>query len=400
MSAVQSTGTDPARRPLPRWWTVLGVLVVATALRPLVVTVGPVLPDLQADLGLGAVPAALLTALPVACFGLGAFAGPALARRIGLDSGLTAALALMVLGATVRVLGGPELLFSGTIVVGAAIAVANVLLPALVRRDFPRRVGLVTGLYTSTLSVTATLAALLAVPLADRSGAGWRGPFTFWAAAAAIALLAWLGHRRTVTVLDPLTTQPPSGALGLLRNSTARGLTVFMGLQSIGFYTLAAWLPSLLQDNGLSPAASGALLSVATVIGIPAGLLLPLLAGRMRRQSGLTVVTSVVTAAGWAGLLLAPGAAVLWVILLGIGTGSSFPLALVLIGLRSRDASVTPQLSAVVQGVGYLIAATGPLLVGVLHDVTGGWALPLYALLALTVGQGITGWSAGRDRLI
>lgn len=400
MSAVQSTGTDPARRPLPRWWTVLGVLVVATALRPLVVTVGPVLPDLQADLGLGAVPAALLTALPVACFGLGAFAGPTLARRIGLDAGLTAALALMVLGATVRVLGGPSLLFSGTIVVGAAIAVANVLLPALVRRDFPRRVGLVTGLYTSTLSVTATLSALLAVPLADRSGAGWRGPFTFWAVAAAIALLAWLAHRRTITVVDPMTTQPPAGALRLLRNSTARGLTLFMGLQSIGFYTLAAWLPSLLQDNGLSPATSGALLSVATVIGIPAGLLLPLLAGRMRRQSGLTVVTSVITAAGWAGLLLAPGAAVLWVILLGIGTGSSFPLALVLIGLRSRDASITPQLSAVVQGVGYLIAACGPLLVGVLHDVTGGWALPLYALLALTVAQGITGWAAGRDRLI
>jgi MFS transporter, CP family, cyanate transporter len=187
----------------------------------------------------------------------------------------------------------------------------------------------------------------------------------------------------------------------LLRSPTALGLTVFMGLQSIGFYVLVAWLPSLLQDSGLTPTAAGALLSLASFLGIPAGLLAPILAGRAGQQSALAVGATAFTAAGWLGLLLAPETTpALWAVLLGLGTGSSFPIALVLIGLRSSSPTVTPQLSAVVQGVGYLIAATGPLLVGLLRDTSGGWTVPLIALLVLTVAQGVSGWAAGRARTV
>jgi len=394
---------NPGATPtlLSRALLLLGVVAVASVLRPLVVTVGPVLPDLQRDLGLGAVPAAWLTALPVACFGVGALAVPALSRRIGVDHGLTAALVLLAVGASVRVLGGPALLFVGTVVVGAAIAVGNVLLPALVRRDFPARIGLVTGIYTSVVAITSTLAALLAVPLADRTGAGWRGPFGTWAAAGALALVVWLVHLRRYRPEPHEAVPGQTSALRLLRTSTARQLTLFMGLQSTGFYVLIAWLPSLLQDSGLSPSRSGALLSLATVLGIPVGLLLPILAGRLRRQGALVVACTSLTAAGWLGLLLAPAAApAVWSILLGLGTGSTFPVALVLIGLRSSDPRVTPQLSAVVQGVGYLIAAVGPLLIGVLHDATGGWTVPLYTLLLISGGQAASGWAAGRARRI
>jgi CP family cyanate transporter-like MFS transporter len=401
MSEVQTTRQQASSTWLTRWWLVLGVVTVATALRPLVVTVGPVLPDLRQDLDLGAASAALLTALPVACFGVGAFAGPALSRRLGIDTALTAAMALLVLGAVLRVLGGTAWLFAGTVLVGAAIAVANVLLPALVRRDFPTRVGVVTGIYTSTVAITSTLAALVAVPLADVTGAGWRGPFLGWGLAAAAALLVWLAHLRTSSRVPHASTAAAAPAFGLLRSPTALGLTVFMGLQSIGFYVLVAWLPSLLQDSGLTPTAAGALLSLASFLGIPAGLLAPILAGRVGQQSALAVGATALTAAGWLGLLLAPETApALWVVLLGLGTGSSFPIALVLIGLRSSSPTVTPQLSAVVQGVGYLIAATGPLLVGLLRDTSGGWTVPLIALLVLTVAQGVSGWAAGRARTV
>ena len=346
-----------------RGLALLGVVAVATLLRPLVVTVGPVLPELRADLGLSAVAAALLTALPVACFGVGAFLGPTLSRRAGLDAGLTLAMLLVVVGAVLRAVGDAGLLFAGTLVVGASIAVANVLLPALVRRDFPDRVGLVTGIYTSTLAITATLAALLAVPLANGAGSDWRRPFGVWAAAAAVALGPWLlrlrrspSHDRAAAAAAE-TTSPR----GLIGNAAARGLTLFMGLQSIGYYAALAWLPSLLQDSGVTPVGSGALLSLVTVLGIPAGLVLPILAGRMHSQRALAAGATAFTLLGWTGLLVAPTAApVLWALLLGIGTGSTFPLALVLIGLRSSSASITPALSALVQGVGYLIAATGP----------------------------------------
>ena len=375
------------------------MLAVASVLRPSVVTVGPVLPELQQQLGLSAAAAALLTALPVVCFGLGAFPGPALSRQLSLDLGLTAALALLIAGGLVRVLDGPAPLFAGTVAVGVGAALGNVLLPALVRRDFPARLGPVTGLYTSTLAIFAALAALLAVPLAARSGAGWRAPLATWAILGLVALALWTPHLLLggLRARAAYAAQVEGPALGLLRNRTALGLTGFMGLQSLNFYTMVAWLPSLLQYHGTSPPISGALLSLATFIGIPAGLILPVLAGGMRQQRALAVTATALTAAGWAGLLVAPGAApLLWTVLLGAGTGSTFPLALVLIGLRSGHPELTPQLSAAVQGAGYLVAATGPLLVGLLHQWSNGWTLPVLLLLLVGAMQAVSGWAAGR----
>ena len=384
-----------------RGLALIGVVAIATVLRPLVVTVGPVLPDLQADLGLSAAAAALLTALPVACFGVGAFLGPALSRRAGVDAGLSLAVLALVIGAVVRAIGGVSLLFLGTVIIGASIAVANVLLPALVRRDFPERVGLVTGVYTSALAITATLAAGLAVPLADSAGSDWRLPFLVWAGAAAVALVPWFIRLRRSPAHDQAAAADTASPWGLVRNPAARGLTLFMGLQSIGYYVALAWLPSLLQDSGVTPVGSGALLSLVTVLGIPAGLILPILAGRMHQQRALAVGATAFTLLGWTGLLVAPSVApVLWALLLGIGTGSTFPLALVLIGLRSSSAAVTPSLSALVQGIGYLIAATGPLVIGLLHDASAGWTLPLCVLIAITVAQAVSGWSAGRARSV
>ncbi|MCU1693448.1 MAG: putative Major facilitator superfamily 1 protein [Frankiales bacterium] len=381
-----------------RWTALLAVLAVATVLRPSVVVVGPVLSRLQSALGLGSASASLLTALPVVCFGAGAFAGPGLVRRLGVDVAVSGALVVLVAGAAVRVLGGPVLLFVGTSAVGVGIAVCNVLLPALVRREFADRIGLVTGLYTSTLALAAAVAALSAVPLSDRFSASWRPPLVLWCLLAVVALVAWAPHLWTHPRHTVVAGEAPRAALALLRQRPVQALTAFMGLQSIGFYAMATWLPTLLQDEGLTPGASGALLSLATLLGIPAALAVPVLGARMRHQRGIALGATALTAAGWAGLLLAPAALpVLWAVLLGLGTGSTFPTALLLIALRSSDAAAAPRLSAAVQGVGYLIAASGPFLVGLLHDSTGGWTHPLLFLLALNVVQGAAGWVAGRE---
>lgn len=380
--------------------TFLAVLAMASVLRPSVVVIGPILPSLQRNLGLGSTSAALLTTLPVIFFGIGAFAGPWLASRIGVDRGLTAALLLLLAGAAVRIVGGSVLLFLGTAAVGAGIAVGNVLLPALVRRDYARHIGLVTGIYTSTLALSSAIAAATAVPLAGSGHGGWRVPLTVWCLAAAVALLLWAPHQwaqrhRALARSDTPKTR------GLLRNPAVRSLTAFMGLQSIGFYAMVTWLPSLLQDSGTSPTGAGTLLSIGTVLGIPAALAVPPLAARMSHQRGIAVATTVLTAAGWAGLLIAPSTmTVVWVVLLGAGTGATFPTALLLIGLRSSDPAVTPGLSATVQGFGYLIAAGGPLLVGVLHGASGNWKVPLVLLLVLNVLQACAGWSAGRSERI
>lgn len=381
-------------------WTLLGVLAIATVLRPSVVVIGPILPPLQDDLGLGSTAAALLTTLPVVCFGLGAFAGPWLVRRLGVDAGITVAVVLLIAGTFVRVLGGSALLFAGTAVAGGAIAIGNVLLPALVRRDFASRIGSVTGLYTSTLAMSSGIAALTAVPLAALWGAGWRIPLAFWCLMAIVALLAWAphqwGHRGRAVSTPALAAH--HGGLRLLRHRTMRSLTAYMGLQSIGFYAMVTWLPSILQDGGTDPKTAGALLSLAAILGIPASLLVPIIAVRMRDQRAAAIGTSILPAVGWAGLLLAPGVnPLVWVVPLGIGTGATFPLALLLISLRSSDPTVTPQLSALVQGFGYLLAAGGPFLVGVLHGVTGDWQVALMLLLALNMLQLWSAWSAGRS---
>lgn len=376
---------------------VLGVVAVAVVLRPPIVAVGPLLADVQSELALSRTSVSLLTALPVLCFGAGAFAGPWVARRLGTDGALAAVLALLAVAATVRVTGGPAVLFAGTVIAGAAIAVGNVLLPAVVKADFPGRVGLMTGVYTGTLAGSASLAALIAVPVADWRDLGWRWSLGLWGLVAAGSLLAWLPQLRSRDS-PPSAPDPPHPARRLLTHRTALAVSAFMGFQSLGFYAVLTWLPSLLRDTGYSAATAGALLSLATVLGIPVGLFLPAFAASLADQRLITVVTTAVTALGFAGLLLAPGTGTLaWVVLVGVGLGASFPLALLLVVLRARSPAAAGQLSAMAQGIGYLMAAAGPFVVGAVREAAGGWEVPLLLLLACTALQAAAGWVAGRS---
>jgi CP family cyanate transporter-like MFS transporter len=391
---VGDASTAPRRRYalLPA----LAIVIVAVNLRPAVAGVGPVLPDLRAGLPLSGAAAGVLTTLPVLCFGLLATAAPRLARRFGIEPVLTGAMGALAVGVLGRALDGPAALFAGTVVAGGAIAVANVLLPPLVKRDFPDRTGLMMGVYTMAVTGAAAAAAGLAVPIAS-AGLGWRGALGVWAVPAAVALVAWLprlrGHTR-----PPAS---PTAGRSLLRDPLAWQVTVFFGLQSLSFYAMLGWLPSMYRDFGMSPAEAGFLLSLLGLVQIPVSLVLPGLAGRARNQVGYAVCGTALIGTGTAGVLLAPMAApYLWITLAGLGQGACFALGLNLFVLRTRRMSDTARVSAMAQSVGYTICAAGPLLVGVLHEVSGSWTVPLTLLVALVVPQLVCGALAGRDRTL
>jgi CP family cyanate transporter-like MFS transporter len=377
---------------------VVGVLMVAATLRPPVAGVGPLLPDIRRALGLSGSAAGLLTALPVFCFGLAAFAGPYLARRFGLERTIGVVLLLIGAGLAIRSSGTIAELYLGTTVLALATAVANVLLPAIVKADFPKRVGVMTGSYTTVMSGGAAVSALVAVPIAVALG-GWRPALAVWLLLVVIAFLVWLPQLRGSS--QHVAVARSTLGTGLWRRPLAWAVAMYFGLQSLSFYALLNWLPSFLRDNGFSPTSAGALLSLMTIVGVPFGLLVPSIAGRRPNQRLAVAITTFVSALGLLGLAVLPRSApVLWVTLIGLGMGATFPLALTLVALRSSNPAVTGELSAMVQGFGYLIAAAGTFFVGFLHDLTHGWGTVVLLLLILTAVQGAAGWIGGRDALV
>jgi MFS transporter, CP family, cyanate transporter len=380
---------------------VAAIVSVALNQRPAVVAVAPVLGDLRADTGLSSTLAGLLTTLPVLCFGAFAPAAPRLARRIGLETAVALSLLLLAAGIALRLLSPVSLLFAGGVLAGAAIAFANVLMPAYVKREFSRP-GLVMGFYSASLNIGAAAGAALTVPLAEALGLDWRAALGLWLALALAALALWLpvaGTGRAHRTSDPLPDD--AGSWSLLRQPLARQVTAYLGLQSVQFYTVAAWLPTLLADSGVPVREGGLMLGLANVVGAAGALLAPAQAGRMRTQRPLILAVAASYTVGLGGLLIAPGTGtLLWVAAFGLAQGGGFALALTLIVLRSPTPLVAARLGGVAQCLGYLLAALGPLVVGALHDLTDGWTWPVVLLLAALVPMTWFGWGAARDAVL
>jgi CP family cyanate transporter-like MFS transporter len=369
------------------------LVFVAFNLRLIIASLGPELEHVRAGLGLSSAETSLLTALPVFCFGVLALAGPWLAHRLGLRRTLLTLLLLMLAGTLLRV--GPDVatLFAGTFLAAAGIAVANVLMPVLARQEFPRHTGAILGLTTMATLGSVAAAAGLTVPLADATGAGWRGGLGIWAAVTLLAVLAWW----------PFAARQPATAdvelahvtVALLRTPLAWMVTLFFGLISFNVYVVVNWLPTLYADHGYSHAAAGALVSVNVLVQLPEALLVPSIASRMRNQYPIVVAVVLLTAVGFLGILLSPTSpAVLWVAILGLGQGTGFPLALTFLVVRSRTHAETVQLSTLMQSVGYVVAGVGPLVVGALHAATHSWRGPLVLLLVLLVPELVCGLRA------
>ena len=404
-----STST-PTRRPARSRSTalvVVGVLLVAANLRPALTSVGPVLPELRADLGLGAAAAGVLSALPLVAFAVVALLTPALGRAVGTERVLVGGLALLVAGSALRSLGGQAGLFVGTVVLALGIGSANVLLPVLVRTTVPERVGLVTSWYAATLSLMAAAASGLAAPIA--AAGGWRTALGCWALLGVVTALAWapaaLRRGRPAPPAAGAGGTPPSGPW---RSPVAWAVAVFFALQSAIFYSVISWLPTVLVDRGLGATSAGVHLLAFQLVGLLAGLGLPLALRGRRDEHGVAVAAALCGAAGYAGLAALPDgthgwvAAATWACLLlaGVSAGVLFTLALTLIALRAGDGAGAARLSAMAQSSGYLIGAVGPAAVGALRGATGGWELALVLLAVLAAGAALSGSRAGLARTV
>jgi CP family cyanate transporter-like MFS transporter len=399
--------SSPAALPLwaGRTLALLGILLVALNLRTAVAAISPVTDQISADIPLTSVALGVLGALPPIAFAASGLLAPLFARWLGLERAIALAAAAMVLGHVVRGLApGYPALLGGSILALAGMGFGNILLPPAVKRYFPDRIGLVTTAYVTLLSISTAVPALLSAPVAD--GAGWRVSLGVWALLGVTALAPWLillgAERRRRKALDPAEAAEAEAALvdapepalfrRMLRSRVAWAIGLSFAVSSLNAYALFAWLPSILVDTaGLNPVSSGAMLAVYSIMGLPAGLVVPLLAARMRRVGLLVQVGVACFVLGYLGLIFAPAAApLLWVALAGLGP-LIFPVCLVLINLRTRSHHTSIALSGVVQTIGYTVGAFGPLIVGALHDATGEWTVPLVFLLATTAVAAVTG---------
>lgn len=377
---------------------VVGIVLLAVNLRPALTGLTPLIGQIRADTGISYGVAGLLTALPLLAMGLLSPIASLLAHRFGMERVLLASMLVLAAGILLRSAGAVTALFLGTAVLGAAIAIGNVLLPGLVKREFPERVGLMTSTYSTALAVSAAIAAGASFPLADQVGIGWRASLGSWALLALVAAVAWLPQMRSArpTNASPADSQ---GVNGPWRSALAWQVTLFMGLQSLGYYVVLTWLPEILQEQaGISASLAGWMLALAQAVGIASIFLAPVLAGMRPSQHGVVVVAVALTGAGALGLLVAAETATaLWVVLLGLGQGACFSLALTFFALRAPDSGHAAALSGMAQTVGYLLAAVGPFLFGLLRDTTHAWTVPLALLFAVAVCLLLTGLGAARD---
>ncbi|MFD0691495.1 CynX/NimT family MFS transporter [Actinomadura fibrosa] len=380
------------------------IVIVAVNLRPAVAAVGPVLTELRDAFHLSGTAAGALTTLPLVFFGGYGLLAPFLRRPPRGETLLVTAMGLLVAGLLLRLLDAPFFLFAGSLVAGIAISIGNIAMPAIIKRDHPSSITAVTAVYTVAVTVGASASSGLAVPVEDAFDASWRLPLGLLAVPAAVAGAIWLP--RALRAARAARSAPPAaasrGVAALVwRSGLAWQVTIFMGVQSLLAYVVLGWLPTLCQDRGMGEAPAGYVLALASAVQAVGSLAVPILARRMRDQRPLVIATVVFTFAGFAGVTWAPiGSVWGWTAVLGFGQGLGFATALSFIGLRAHDVRVAAQLSGMAQGVGYVIAALGPLGIGALHDATGGWSVPMIVVLAVTVVLAVPGLPAGRMRSI
>ncbi|MFF5208292.1 CynX/NimT family MFS transporter [Streptosporangium sp. NPDC000396] len=381
------------------WLLVLGIVLAAVNLRTAVTSVGPVLDRISSGLGMSGVGVGLLTTLPVLIFASVGAVTPALARKVGEHRLLL--LALITLGSgllTRAMVDSAEVFLLSSALALSGGAVGNVLIPTLIKRHFPGRAGTMTTVYTTALAVGTMLAAAATVPIERAADGNWHVALGVWAALAAVAAIPWLALSRSEPERD--ADSRALGTRALVRSKLAWSVAVYFGTQSMVAYIMFGFLPKILTDGGYTPGQAGLVLGVFTAIGIPVSMVVPWVASKFSDQRPVVAAFVAFYVAGFLGLWLAP-AAVAWAfaILVGIGMGS-FPLALTMLALRTRTPEATAALSAFGQSAGYLIAGAGPLIVGVMHESTGGWTLPFLLLFAVIGVQFATGWYAGRARYL
>ncbi|TYB94948.1 MFS transporter [Micromonospora sp. WP24] len=410
-SPAQGVSTVDAghHRSAPRRSAVLlavGLVLLAINLRPGVVAVSPLLDTMRAETGMSTALAGLLTTLPLLCFGLLAPLAPRLGRRFGVNPVLLVMMLLLAAGTVVRLLHPTSALLTGTVIVGAAIAVANVLLPGVIKQEFRSRVALMSGIYTMSLFIGAALAAGVTLPVRNALHLGWRPALAMWGVLAVLAVLVWLPQLRRRTADESAGMSRSRGGdvsdqlvRGLWTHPVAWFVAFYFAAQSLVFYSAAAWLPTILTGTGMSSGTAGWMLSFSSLSAIVGALFTPMLANRWVHPGVLVLLSALLTMVAFAGLLVMPATdTYLWMALMGVGQGAGLSLSVMFIVLRAPDARHAAQLSSMAQSSGYILAAVGPFALGALHDFTRSWAVPLAVLIVLGAPTIVCGLSAARDR--
>lgn len=376
------------------------IAIIALNLRPSISGIGPLISEIRLDTGLSNTLLGMLTTLPVLAFGIFSVLTPLFTRRLGTEGTMAFALVILTAGILLRVIPDLFALYLGTLILGIGIALGNVLLPGIVKKKFPKKFGLVTGIYSSMLGIGAAIAAGISVPLSENAGLGWRWSLGAWAILSFIAFLAWFPQ---------LSENIPAVARRNLRSSIkelgksriAWMVAIFVGLQSLTFYTIIAWLPEILQERGMNASTAGWMLAMVQGTGVIGTFVFPAWASNRQRQRLPVVILVLIEMVSLAGLMiptlyLTP----LLVSILGFSLGGSFGMALLFIGMRTRGTDSANELSGMAQSVGYTLAATGPALFGGIYDLSQNWLIPLIFLFLIAFAKLATGWRAGYNEFV
>lgn len=396
----ETTATQPVKAK--QILLIMGIVLIAANLRPAITSVGPLIDFIRADLRLSNSMAGLITTIPLIGFALISFLIPKMGHRFGNRLALFAGVIILLCGILIRSMSLTVALFFGAALVGLGIAICNVLLPGLVRQEFPKKIGLMTSVYSTCLVVFASFASGLSVPLAQGLGLGWQKALGLWAILAVIAVLVWIPQLGSQNKDSHDSQSVQSSQIRLWYSPLAWQVTLFMGLQSFAFYVTITWLPEILHDKGMSISMAGWMLSFMIFIGLPATFFAPILADRLPDQKAIAIAIGIFYFLGYGGLLVGGGIILMtfWIVCIGIALGASVSLALSYLGLRAANSRQAAELSGMAQSIGYLLAALGPILIGALFDFTHSWTLPLYTLLVAGVIMTIVGIGAGRDKYV
>jgi MFS transporter, CP family, cyanate transporter len=385
------------------YFFIAGIVLIAFNLRPAITSLGPLVGMIQEDVGLAHWSAGLLMSLPLVVFAIMSPLVPKIANMLTKEVTLLIGLTSLFIGITIRSIPMSFFLFAGTLLAGLGIAIGNVLLPALVKENFPEKFGLMTSVYSTSMGLIASLASGVSIPLAMDLNLGWQGAQIVWAIPVVAAIFLWVFLRKqSVRDSHVFKKQEDSSSNNLWRTPLAWQIAIFMGFQSFLFYVTISWLPEILHSHGISLGTAGWMLSFTQLVGLPASFFIPVLAGRSQSQVWISFMLGMFAVVGYSGLLLGSSYPILIVsiVLIGLALGGSFPLALTYIGLRARNANQAAALSGMTQSTGYLLAAVGPLVIGYLFDLNHSWTIPIVTLIIVSVVVIIFGMLSGRNRYV
>jgi MFS transporter, CP family, cyanate transporter len=381
---------------------ILGIIFVAFTLRAPITSVGPLVSTIRDDIGMTNSEAGFITTLPLLAFALLSPLAPRLSLKIGKEMTVLLALIVLGIGIIIRSTGMVSTLFLGTGIMGLGIAFSNVILPGIVKQSFPTRVGLMTGVYTVSMGTFAGIAPGISAPLAENFHMGWQGSLSVWILIVLVGVIVWSPQikKNQASTGSTLSVNHPSSSM--LKSPLAWQVTLFMGLQSLIYFSFITWLPEMLYTQGISITAAGWMVAIFQFSGIPTGFLIPIIADRLPNQKPLAVCIGILCMTGLIGVLIGGPIILLtlFIICIGLGTGAALSLALTFIGMRAANAEQAANLSGMAQSFGYFIAAFGPIALGFIFDLLHTWTLPLILLIVVSIIMTFCGYGAGRDEYI